>query len=89
MKSKYFLISIIIVSAILFISNLFLILLHPIHTIINIFLLILLLVLAVMYGKTKKKESYNYALIRGKNIAGTVYSSYSDNVPGLGWIGGT
>jgi hypothetical protein len=40
----------------------------------------------------KKKEKYKYdeenpnALITGKNIAGTVYSSEPENVPGLGWI---
>lgn len=37
-------------------------------------------------------RGYNYdrenpnALISGKEIAGTVYSNNSENVPGLGWI---
>jgi hypothetical protein len=38
------------------------------------------------------KDIYDYdsenpnALIKGKNISGTVYSSYPNNTPGLGWI---
>lgn len=40
----------------------------------------------------KDPDMYNYnqenpnALIKGKNISGTVYSSYPEGVPGLGWI---
>ena len=44
------------------------------------------------HRKIKKIENYDYdqenpnALIKGKNIAGTVYSENPENVPGLGWI---
>ena len=57
-----------------------------------IFLIIMFVLLFITLLKTFKKEKYNYkeenpnALITGKNIAGTVYSSEPENVPGLGWV---
>jgi len=38
------------------------------------------------------EEKYDYdrenpnALVRGQNVAGTVYASYPENVPGLPWV---
>jgi hypothetical protein len=43
-------------------------------------------------GEKRKPYDYNYdqenpnALISGKNISGSVYSSYPSINPGLGWI---
>lgn len=43
-------------------------------------------------GEKRKPYDYNYdlenpnALISGKNISGSVYSSYPSIDPGLGWI---
>jgi hypothetical protein len=41
---------------------------------------------------TEKYSGYDYdrenpnALVSGESIAGTVYSSYPEDTPGLGWI---
>lgn len=55
-------------------------------------IILVVLFVFIMLIKNFNKEKYNYdeenpnALITGKNIAGTVYSSEPENVPGLGWI---
>lgn len=91
--SKLYLIFIIIISILLLSSNIFLLLLHPIHTIYNLILICALIPLVYLYSKNKaKSEKYNYdlenpnALITGENVAGTVYASYPENTPGLGWV---
>ena len=33
-----------------------------------------------------EKYSYNWAKRSGKLVGGTVFTSYPENVPGLGWI---
>ena len=33
-----------------------------------------------------RESYYDYAYQDGKLIAGTVFASYPDNVPGIGWI---
>jgi hypothetical protein len=60
-----------------------------------VFLIVVNIILYKIY-RAQESEKYNYAydynrenpnaLTCGKNIAGTVYASYPDNVPGLGWI---
>ena len=56
-----------------------------------IFLLMIISSL-LLYKKFKKPEKYDYeaenpnALISGKNISGTVYSSNTEDSPGLGWV---
>jgi hypothetical protein len=48
--------------------------------------------MAEQYCKTTDPDEYDYdrenpnALVKGENIAGTVFSLESDNVPGQGWI---
>jgi hypothetical protein len=60
-----------------------------INQVIGITIIPFLLILLI---NSKKTEKYDYdsenpnALISGKNISGTVYASYPDNTPGLGWI---
>ena len=54
----------------------------------GIYIVFLFLGFACIWREKKAKERYDYnnALITGKLVAGTVYASYPDNVPGLGWI---
>jgi hypothetical protein len=57
-------------------------------------LLSIIFCLSIIFNKKIKNEDYDYdydsenpnALIKGQNIAGTVYSDNPENVPGLGWI---
>ena len=60
-------------------------------------LLTILLVLILLWNKYKEwycQTDYDYdydrenpnALVQGKNISGTVYSSNSEDTPGLGWV---
>jgi len=97
MKSTIFLVVMIIISVFLTVSNLIGILTSPIHSIINLIFLCGIVCMAILYGEQKQKEKfqnweYNYdlenpnALVSGSNISGTVYSSYPNNTPGLGWI---
>ena len=50
------------------------------------------IIFLLFYFLEKKVENYDYeeenpnALVKGKNIAGTVYADDPENVPGLGWI---
>lgn len=52
----------------------------------------ILLSLLIIWYTTKKGEKYDYdkenpnALIRGKNVSGTVYAAYPEISGGLGWI---
>lgn len=45
-----------------------------------------------MYKNRERYDEYDYdrenpnALMSGRAIAGTVYASYPENTPGLGWI---
>lgn len=96
MKARIFLVLMIILAAILAVSNILSIITSPIQTLINLGLLGGIITLAVMYGERKEKESYDYeydydqenpnALISGKPVGGTVYASYPNATPGLGWI---
>jgi len=52
----------------------------------NISAMILLIISWVIRDKNREKYDYNYALRTGKLVGGTVYASYPDMVPGLGWI---
>ncbi len=63
-----------------------------------VFIVILVSFVMFLFILDKKREiyedpnDYDYdrenpnALVQGVNIAGTVYASDPDNVPGLGWI---
>ena len=52
----------------------------------NVMSMTLLIVSWVLREHKIEKYSYDYALQTGKVIGGTVYSSYPENSPGLGWI---
>lgn len=58
----------------------------------NLLVVFCLLILTIKIIIEKRSEQYDYdaenpnALIQGRNIAGTVYSSNVSNTPGLGWI---
>jgi hypothetical protein len=54
-------------------------------TIFNISFVILILSINVFEKYDYQKENPN-ALVKGKNISGTVYSNNEENTPGLGWI---
>lgn len=92
MNANFYLGAMIILGTILAISNIWLITLHPIHMISNLILLAILLFMTVMYGKQKEKEHYDPRwkepdpYLKGRIFGGTVYTSYPENVPGLGWI---
>jgi hypothetical protein len=55
-------------------------------------ILIILFSISLFVLSLKTVEKYNYekenpnALVYGRNISGTVYSSNENNTPGLGWI---
>lgn len=55
-------------------------------------LLFLSLISFLVYYKVVTSEKYNYnkenpnALRTGQIVAGTVYASYPQNAPGLGWV---
>lgn len=93
MNSRIFLIGIIIFAIILSGLNL---ILTPVHAILNFAFIAGLVILAVLYTRRKQKEKYDFeydydrenpnALVTGYNAAGTVYASYPNNTPGLGWI---
>lgn len=92
MKLLFFIVLLIIILSLLGVSNVLLVIFHPIQTVINLVLLSVLIFIIVLYIKRKKSEDYDYdeenphALVSGENIAGTVYASEPDNTPGLGWI---
>jgi len=56
-----------------------------------IFLVLLILFLSVFCG-VQNYEMYNYAadynhaLVTGRLVGGTVWASYPEDTPGLGWI---
>lgn len=81
-----------ILTALLVISNLLSIITSPVHTFFNLLLLSGIVLVAILYGEYRNKEKYDYdtenpnALVYGQNIAGTVYVAEPNNVPGLGWI---
>lgn len=61
--------------------------------IIIIFIMLTIIIyLQILIVSKNNFENYDYnkenpnALISGKSISGTVYSSYPENSPGLGWI---
>ena len=97
MKSTFYLVSMIIFGVILVISNIFNMRTSPLYSLFNLILIIGVISLALLYGERKQNErfqdaEYNYdrenpnALVSGRNIAGTVYASYPNSTPGLGWI---
>lgn len=47
---------------------------------------IVFIVAAWVLREKREKYDYNYAIQSGKIVAGTVYASYPENAPGLGWI---
>ena len=59
-------------------------------SIIQVFLLLTLLY--VFFENEIVIDKYNYdlenpnALVMGKNVAGTVFDSYPDKTPGIGWV---
>jgi len=53
----------------------------------NICAIVLLIISWVIREKNiEKYDDYNYALRTGKLAGGTVYASYPEMTPGLGWI---
>lgn len=70
-------------------NNLYSILLSPIQSTMNLFLMGCLVVVLFNY---RKQECYDYdaenpnALQTGRGVAGTVYASYPNMSGGLGWI---
>ncbi len=97
MKSIFYLVIIIILAIMFVISNFIGLLTSPIHSIFNLALICCIIALSVIYGEQKEKErfeegEYNYdqenpnALVTGYLAGGTVYASYPENSPGLGWI---
>ncbi len=54
--------------------------------ILSIILVIVAWVLRERREKSNKENFYDYAYQDGRLIAGTVFASYPDNVPGIGWI---
>lgn len=92
MNSKFFLVGMIILAVLLAVSISFAILTSPV---LNLVLLAGVVGMAVLYGEKREKEKYyeyDYdrenpnALVSGCPVAGTVYASYPNNSPGLGWI---
>jgi hypothetical protein len=55
-------------------------------------IILIFLTVGIFCVVREKYDGYDYdsenpnALISGKQISGTVYSSYPENTPGLGWI---
>ena len=48
---------------------------------------VLLITLGWIYKNISEKyPDYNYAKQTGKLVSGTVFASYPENAPGLGWI---
>ena len=59
------------------------------HTLIVIIALILICAGWILRERELQKEKFdnlNYARIQGDIVGGTVYASYPDQTPGLGWI---
>lgn len=90
---KIFLAGIYFLSFLLLLGNALTILTSPFHSIYNIVLISGIIVMSFFYGKKANCEKYyDYdqenpnALISGREVAGTVYASYPDILPGLGWI---
>lgn len=56
----------------------------------EILLLSFIPILVLLYGRAKKRETYEWRdpnyLRTGKLVGGTVYASYPNKSPGLGWI---
>lgn len=56
----------------------------------NIYTVISTIVIGIAWflreGKAREMYDYNRALRTGQLAGGTVFASYPDNVPGLGWI---
>ena len=56
----------------------------------NIYTIISVIVIGIAWflreRKVHEQYDYNRALITGQLVGGTVFASYPDNVPGLGWI---
>jgi hypothetical protein len=107
MKSDFYKYLLILVFILGIIFNIFMVvksIFSPMHTVINITLLFLIVILSFYYGKTKKDEEKgekfgfsgkhnwrsnedpDWYLQNGKQISGTVYSDFPDEMPGLGWI---
>lgn len=90
MKTLFFIIIQFLFISIMILVNCF----ENIYTkiILNLFLLFLIFLVVYKYKKNKDRERYDYekenpnALISGRVIGGTVYTSYPENSPGLGWI---
>lgn len=94
MNARIFLYIIIALCLFLTVSNLLSILTAPFRSVLNLLLVIGVIVFVMIYDHKKKceNERYDYdeenpnALVSGTEVAGTVYASYPDQTPGLGWI---
>ena len=55
-------------------------------------LCMIVLLIGTFYAIQEKYDGYDYdsenpnALESGKQVSGTVYASYPENTPGLGWV---
>ena len=62
------------------------------YLIFNIFIVLISAFTVIICCKYNTRDNYNYsqdyesAIISGKLIGGTVYASYPEAVPGLGWV---
>lgn len=56
----------------------------------NIYTVISVIVIGIAWflreRKAREQYDYNSALRTGQLVGGTVFASYPDNIPGLGWI---
>jgi len=90
MSSITFLILLIIFSVILSFSIVTRIAFTPIHAIIDVILIICVIISIIKYIRKKQEkygcDEYPQSCQNGKIVAGTVYASYPENTPGLGWI---
>jgi len=59
-------------------------------TTLSIYTVISIIVIGIAWllreRKAREQYDYNHALRTGQLAGGTVFASYPDNVPGLGWI---
>lgn len=90
MQATLFLILLIILSVLLVIGHIIWVGIWA--SLFTAIVLSIIITLAVLYGKKRKQEQYDYdaenpnALIQGVNVAGTVYAKYPQVSGGLGWI---
>ena len=62
---------------------------HKQMLIMSIWVVVSIILMGIAWILREKKVNenyYDYAVRDGKLVAGTVFASYPENVPGLGWI---